>query len=335
MISYIKMNRKSIYIFLITALSGVLFSSCTKDLTSNLPNTGTSTVVEGSIETGRPPIILLTRSTRIFGDLNVNDIGSFFIHNASISMSKDSDPTPIPLPEVCLRDLTMIPDSLKRSLLYSLGVTVYDTANVPDVCVYTLPFADLAAYFNSNICPNCGAEGHKYNLKIITNGKTITSYTTIPVPLAIDALGYKPKPGDDTLVSVTATITVPGGYGHFIRYWTKRNNEPYYTPLFGSVFDDKFFSGNTLTLPVERGVPGYVTSPDPKTFDYYWRGDTVTIKWAYIDSRTFDFYNTLENDGGGSPFSSPVRIKSNVAGDSAIGVWAGYGSRYYTITIPR
>ena len=64
-------------------------------------------------------------------------------------------------------------------------------------------------------------------------------------------------------------------------------------------------------------------------------GDTVTVKWANIDSRTYDFYNTLENDGGGSPFSSPLRIKSNVTGDSAIGVWAGYGARYYTLVIPH
>ena len=323
------------YILIWLALAGCVVSSCTKDLTSGIPDMGTSTVVEGNIETNHPPVVLLTRSTRVFGDLNVNNIGSFFLHNAVVSMTIDSSTVPIVLPEVCLRDITNVPDSLKWSFLYTLGLTVYDTASVPDVCVYTLPFSELAAYFNNGNCTDCGKEGHQYNLKININGKVITSYTTIPQAIPLSGLGYTPAPHADSLVTVTATIAIPPGYGHFVRYWTQRNHEPFYTPFFGSVFDDKFFSGRTVTLPLERGIPSYVINPDPNTFDYYWKGDTVTIKWANIDSRTFDFFNTLENDGGGSPFSSPIRVKSNVVGDSAIGVWAGYASRYYTIAIPR
>jgi hypothetical protein len=57
------------------------------------------------------------------------------------------------------------------------------------------------------------------------------------------------------------------------------------------------------------------------------------VKWANIDSRTYDFFYTLENDGGGSPFSSPVKAKTNING--GLGVWAGYSTKYYKIVIPK
>jgi hypothetical protein len=62
------------HLLLLAIVGGLIFTSCTKDLTGTLPDYGTSTIVEGSIETSRPPVILLTRSTRVFGDLNVNDL---------------------------------------------------------------------------------------------------------------------------------------------------------------------------------------------------------------------------------------------------------------------
>lgn len=315
-------------------IAGLIASSCTKDLTGGLPDFGTSIVVEGNIETNRPPVILLTRSTRVFGDLNVNDLSSFLLHGAVITMTIDSNPTPIPLQEVCLRSLA-IPDSQKVQLLQSLGIVVYDSSSVPDICAYTLSYAELQTYANTGTCPDCGVEGHQYNLKIQYNGKTITAYTTIPHATGLNSVSIRNKPNNDSLVNVMVNFTVPNTYGNFIRYWTKRNDQPFYTSLTGSVYDDKLLVGQTLTFPVQRGYPAFTNDPDPNTFGYFWKGDTVTVKWANIDSRTFDFYNTLENDGGGSPFSSPLRIKSNVTGDSAIGIWAGYGARYYTIIVPH
>jgi hypothetical protein len=321
-------------LFIIALICGLIAASCTKDLTGSLPDFGLSTVVDGNIETNRPPIIILTRSTTIFGGLNVNDYASFLVHGATMYMTMDSSPVPIPLQEVCLKNLS-IPDSEKVALLQSLQLTVYDSSSIPDVCAYTLPYSELITYGNTGTCPHCGAEGHQYNLTIKVNGKTITAYTTIPVAVPIVGLSIRDVPNVDSLVNVMVTYNIPAAYGNFIRYWTRRNEEPYYTSLAGSVYDNKLFAGQTVTLPVQRGYPSYTTNVDPNTFGYFWKGDTVTLKWANIDSRTYNFFNTLENDGGGSPFSSYVRVQSNVTGDSAIGVWAGYGARYYTIIVPK
>ena len=49
-----------------------------------------------------------------------------------------------------------------------------------------------------------------------------------------------------------------------------------------------------------------------KTATYFRKGDTATVKWSNIDNVTYDFFFTLENDGGDSPFSAPIKIKTNI-----------------------
>jgi hypothetical protein len=98
------------------------------------------------------------------------------------------------------------------------------------------------------------------------------------------------------------------------------------------VYDDKLFVGLSIGLPVERGQPD-TGKFDINIYSYFWKGDTVTVKWGNIDSKVYDFYYTLENDGGDSPFSQPVKIKTNI--NNGLGVWAGYAAQYTKIIIPK
>jgi Domain of unknown function (DUF4249) len=321
--------------YVVLSLSVLIGTACTKDLTPDQPNDlSYNLVVDGNIENGKPPIVLLTRSTKVFGDLNVNTLGSFLVHGADVRVVTDAHDT-IQLEEICLKTLP-IADSLKRPLLAGLGIVVYDSASVPDVCAYTLPIGELTSYFGGGVCTHCGVEQHSYGLIIRHQGQVVTATTSIPEVLGVGGLTLRPKPNNDSLVNVVAKLVVPPGYGRFVRYWTKRNQEPYYTPFTGSVFDDKFFSGKTVELPLERGISAsYGTTVNQETFGYFWRGDTVVIKWVNIDSHTYDFFLTLENDGGNSPFGAPIKVKSNVVGNKAIGIWAGYGAKYYTVVIPK
>jgi hypothetical protein len=134
------------------------------------------------------------------------------------------------------------------------------------------------------------------------------------------------------MVSLYAFVTVPDTFGNFLRYKTKRNDEPYYNPMGGTVYDDRLFVGLHLGLPIERGQDPNAKF-DLRTDTYFWKGDTVTVKWSNIDVKTYDFFYTLENDGGDSPFSSPVKIKTNV--NNGLGIWAGYATKYYTVAIPE
>ncbi|NNF02092.1 MAG: DUF4249 family protein [Bacteroidia bacterium] len=87
-----------------------------------------------------------------------------------------------------------------------------------------------------------------------------------------------------------------------------------------------------MSLPLERGQSS-ADEIDFDTYGYFWRGDTVTLRWMNIDKAHYDFWNTLENDAGDNPFSSPVQIKSNIQG--GLGVWGGYNNTFGTIIIPK
>jgi hypothetical protein len=270
--------------------------------------------------------------------VNQNDLGSYFIHGAAIKITS-SDGTQVDLVELCLQNLNL-PDEQKALLLNALGFTNTDSAYLPNVCVYTVP--DVANYFISGTCSFMGKERTRYALDIVApaiNGSDsvhLTSSTYIPTAIGMDSVVIREISNPefrDSMVSLYAFVTVPDTFGNFLRYKTKQNNKPFYAPEGGgSVYDDRLFVGLHLGLPIERGQ-NPAEHFDFKTATYFAKGDTFTIKWSNIDAVTYDFYYTLENDGGDSPFSSPVKIKSNIS--NGLGVWAGYATKYYEVIIPK
>jgi hypothetical protein len=316
----------------------LLVASCTKDLKIDIPDSAQQVVVEGTIENGVPPVVILTKSQKFFGTVDLNNLGNYFVHSAKVKVS-GSDGTQTDLIELCLQGLNLPPDQ-QQILLNALGFSNVDSANIPNVCVYTVP--DIATYFLNGTCNFTGKERTTYNLDIVSppfagnDSIHVTSSTYIPAALGMDSLVIREAANAayrDSMVSLYAYVTVPDTFGNFLRYKTKRNNEPYYTAQGnGSVYDDKLFVGLHIGLPLERG-----TDPNQKfdlnTDTYFFKGDTVTVKWSNIDSKTYDFFYTLENDGGGSPFGQPVKIKSNIT--NGLGIWAGYGTKYYSVIIPH
>lgn len=324
--SYFKYIAFGIFLF----MASVVSTSCTKIVDVEIPKGEEKMAVEGTIEVGRPPIILLTTSQGFFDNININNLGAYFVHDAKITITTGSDT--IALTEFCLNDLPAT-DEQKKQLLQTFGYSADSALPIPNVCVYSIP--DLINCILGGSCSFTGKEETRYDLRIEAKDKVLTSYTTIPKAIGIDSLTVRPRPNapaDDTYMAVYNNLTVPKTFGNFVRYWTKRNDEPYYLPGTQSVWDDKLFIGLSIALPVERGYPRGANIK-PEVYSFFEKGDTVTMKWSNIDSRSYDFYFTLENDGGGSPFSSPVEVKSNI--DGGLGVWAGLASQYYTIVIPK
>ncbi|MCS6819155.1 MAG: DUF4249 family protein [Chitinophagales bacterium] len=312
-------------------LVSCLVASCTKQIDVEIPKQDAQLVVEGNIDVGQPPLIFLTRSQNFFGNINVNDLSSYYVHNARIWVRHENDS--VQLAEFCLNNLPLT-QRQKEDLLRSFGFRISDSLPLPNVCLYSVP--DLFSCILNGGCSFTGKFNSKYHLRIEADGKVLTATTTIPRAIGIKSLEVRPRPRpveNDSFVSVFVNLEVPDTFGNFVRYWTKRNSEPFYLPASQSVWSDKLFVGLDIALPLERGYPPRA-NVKPEDYSYFLKGDTVTLRWANIDSRTYDFYNTLENDGGQSPFSNPVRVLSNIEG-GGLGVWAGYGSQYYTIIIPR
>lgn len=311
-------------------------SACVKVVDVTIPASEQKIVVEGTIENNVPPIVILTKSQNFFGDIDLNNLGNYFMHGARIKVT-GSDGTQTDLNEFCLQGLNL-PKDQQDVLLGALGFSTVDSANIPNVCVYTVP--DILNYFLSGTCAFMGKERTTYALDIVSPSITgndsthLTSSTYIPTAIGMDSLTIR-EASDvhyrDSMVSLYANTSVPDTFGNFLRYKTKRNHEPFYNPQGGSVYDDKLWVGLKIALPIERGQNPNAKF-DLKTDTYFWKGDTVTVKWSNIDAKTYDFFYTLENDGGDSPFSQPVKIKTNI--NNGLGVWAGYATKYYTVDIP-
>lgn len=311
--------------------------SCTKVVDIKLPDNAEQVVVEGSIENGVPPIVILTKSQKFFGTVNLNDLGSYFVHDAAIWVRSDEGDS-VQLQEFCLKSLNLPPDQAQQ-LISAFGFNQVDSANLPNICVYTVP--DIINYLLGGLTSFYGKERTGYHLRItvppFSGGDTVrlAASTYIPTAIGIDSLAIRPHQNPayrDSMAAVYAFITVPDTFGNFVRYKTKRNDEPYYVPQTGSVYDDKLFVGLKIGLPLGRGeAPN--SDFDINTANYFWKGDTVSLKWSNIDNTTYNFYYTLENSGGSSPFSNPVRIRSNIS--NGLGVWAGYATKYYSVVIPN
>ncbi len=311
--------------------------SCTKEIDVNIPDSAQQVVVEGTIENGVPPVVILTKSQKFFGTIDLNNLGNYFVHGADITVT-GSDGTQTVLTELCLQGLNL-PADQQEVLLSALGFSTIDSANVPNVCVYTIP--DIVNYFLTGTASFVGNERTSYALDIMappfsgSDSIHITSTTYIPTAVGMDSISIREASDAkyrDSMVSLYSNVTVPDTFGNFLRYKTKRNSEPYYIPATGSVWDDKLWVGLQIALPIERGQDPNAKI-DFNTDFLFWKGDTVSVKWSNIDSKTYDFFFTLENDGGDSPFSAPVKIKSNI--NNGLGVWAGYATRYYEVIIPK
>jgi hypothetical protein len=294
----------------------IVVVSCEKDITINTPDSAQKLVVEGWIHDNEQPIVLLSKTYPAYGKINFLElIDDLYISGATVTVYYNT--VAFPLSEVTLSDLPPLQQSQIAELFQIPAEFAFILGNFP---VYTDTTGTLLGQING-----------EYELEIFYNNEVLTAKTIIPELSGIDFLDYAINADIDSLATVFVNITVPNLTDRFVRYATKRNSNPFYYPsATGSTFDSGRFAGQSFRLPVERGY-GRDENVDLREFGLFVVGDTVTIRWQNINRATYDFWYTIENDGGDSPFSSPVRIKTNVNG--GLGIWGGYATNYYTIII--
>ncbi|MFI5163813.1 MAG: DUF4249 family protein [Bacteroidia bacterium] len=294
-----------------------LFSSCQKAITVKLPAAVQKICVDGRIEPGVPPYVILTHNMPYFGPTDVNSLQNMFIHGAVIKISNGT--TTVMLTEYCSKSL---PDSLLPVIASFTGV---DTASLKlfDYCIYTT--------LNTAVW---GAVGKTYNLTISTDGKNLTSSTTILTPIPLDRTWYKyskTNKAGDSLGFVYAHLSDPPQEGNAYRWLAMRKgkDQSFVSPP-GSAFDDKFINGQSFDFAYERGSVPNSTAPDDNNEErgYFKKGDTVIVKFCTIEHTVYDFFRQVDVAiySQGNPFAAPTSVPSNVYPSSdALGVWCGYG----------
>ena len=282
----------------------IVLSACEKDINFNLKDAEDVLVVDASIESGQPPVVILTTSLDFYSTIDPSLLLSSFVHNATVTIS----------------------NGVRSHQLREYATPVGGGVNLYS---YSIDSSNLATAF-------VGELNTKYTLSIKAAGKDYTASTTIP-PLSktLDSLWWKPAPfaDDSNNVVVVIKATDPPGLGNYVRYFTRRNNGPF-LPGENSVFDDQVIDNTTYELDVDPGI----NRNDPVDFDsnYFKRGDTVTLKLANIDKTTYTFWSTWEFafQSIGNPFSQPNKVLGNIS-NGALGAFYGYASFYKTLIVPR
>jgi hypothetical protein len=285
--------------FLFTIVSFITLCACTEKIDVNLPNSDKKIVIEGSIENGKNPEVIITRTIPLFSSVGTTAIEDFYVLDATVYVSDGT-----------------VTDTLHLAIdsASSLGV------------VYT----------GNRIIGNIGGT---YFLTVISGGKTYTSQTTIPQPVALDSVWWIVQPPKDTLGFANARISEPAGLGNNYRWYAKRPRDRRYLAPFGATWDDKYVDGVSFEFAYSKGydpTDAEDTYQNDSARGYYTKFDTIYIRFCSISKEAKDFYTTFESAVGnnGNPFASPVTILTNING-GALGVWAGFGAYYDTIMPPH
>lgn len=310
------------YIFRILALLflAIAILACEREIEIDVPTSATEIVVEGTIETGQPPVVLISKTRGFFEPLTAEDVAASYIDNADVRVNG------IPLNRICTDSL---PPGFQTIVAELMGIEPEDLDDVR-VCAYI--GLDPALI---------GTENTTYKLEVEAEGRELSAVTRIPSIVEPDSVWFRLWANSVRYGYVFCDLTDPDTLNNAYRIFTKRigpntNNNPedqlFYAPL-GSTFIDEFFNGETIELGFTRGQAPNSSRPSDQGDEagYFETGDRFVFKFCAITKSSYEFYLTFESQQGanGSPFASPSNVISNVNG--GLGIWAGYASSYDTI----
>ncbi len=318
--------KQILTVWTVAAIIGMLVLSCEKEVEVEIPPVEAQVVVEGTIEPGQPPFILVRWSQGLFDPLDIEAFNSFFIHDAEVRVNGQL------MSEVCT---DILPDTLLPALSEATGIAL-ENLYVLNFCVYSNPI--------NNPEQVIGQVGETYNLEVKVGDRVLTSTTSIPPAIPLNDIWYKTWANTDSLGLLWAELTDPATPGNGYRWFAKRINlrpgDPegrpkdlnYHTPL-GSAFDDEFLNGTTFEFGFGRGTGLNSTAPEDNNAEagFFKEGDTVVVKFCTITKPAAVSIRSLEQQvlTTGNPFASPANIESMI--DGGLGLWVGYSPVYDTI----
>lgn len=314
------MKKYSFFSLILILLASI--SACSKEVKIDIPGFKEQLVVDGSIETGMPPIVILSRSKDIYSPTNIDAYISSFVTDAHVFVSDGTNEYELNL--LCSDNL---PPGTEDIISGYLGITPEQLSQF-NICAYTS--------FNSAIW---GQIGKTYHLRIVYEDKEYNGTTEILQPHALDSTWWKEENSNPGWGFSYGKLTDLTGTYDAYKWEVKRiktvDGEPidnsYKTP-FSGVFDDEFFDGKTFNFTYENPFTVDDLEIEKANRGRYKYGDTVAIKFSKIDKGTFDFLfsKMAQQMSSGNPFASPMNVKTNLSG-GCLGVWAGYSPSFDTL----
>ena len=318
------------YLFLIS----IILISCQEEITLDLPQAEDKLVVEGAIEPGFPPYVILTKNQGYFEALDINTYNDLFVNDVdTMKVWRYNDNG-----DKEIRILEQIPglDSLPP--------------------IYT----DLSYFTNINHY-KFSQEEKTYYLEIHWNNQIITAETTIPIPTPLDCLWVEKNETaeKDFKYDIRAVYSDPIHIQNNIlirskrlEHWkrgsidgeTKNKNDPRLILIDAGpdiILNGESFETYFPRPKEEGGFPsGSYNTDHYKIFDnngiedsVFLPHDIVLIKFCQIDEPSLKFWRGVVRQfaTNGNPFAEPMNLVSNING--GLGAFTGYGAVYYKVPI--
>lgn len=305
--------------FFLLAAAALVFMGCEKEITPEKVAFIPQLVVEGYVDYSEgqvfptPTYVILTKSVDFFSKIDSTTYAGIFERKADVRVSDGTKE--VKLRELCSDELTASELALAQQFLGNI-----------------LPKQKFCVYLDTTLTMN-GVPGKSYTLKIVTqDGKKISSIATVPPLVKLDSLWYRsvPDPASSDLKEVMCRLTDPVAVRNNYHFLTKRGTNPFNS---GGLFDDAIINGTQVTFPIQRASERNEET-DVRTFGYFFNGDTVQVQWKCFDRAQFDFWQTdRASASGNGPFSTFVRIKSNVEG--GLGIWGASSTKSYQLILPK
>lgn len=314
--------KKYVNISILFSVISLLITSCTKEVEIDIPGFQEQVVIDGTIEVGMPPIVIISRSKDIYSPTNIDAFLSGFITNANVYVSDGTNEYQLDL--LCSDNL---PPGTENLVAGFLGITPEQLSQL-NICAYTS--------FNPVIW---GEVGKTYHLRVEHESKEYKGSTQLLQPHSLDQLWYEEENDNPGYGFSFAILSDSPGVFDAYKWEAKRINmvngepiDPYFKPTFNNVFEDEFFDGKTFEFSFENPWTSGDKDLASNERARYKVGDTVVIKLSKIDKGTYDFLYSkiMQSLSSGNPFASPMNVKTNLSG-GCLGVWAGYSPSYDTL----
>ena len=321
-------------------LISIILFSCQEEITLDLPKADDKLVIEGSIENGFPPYVIITKNGGYFDPIDSETFNNLFVDDIESVEIWYNDNDGIKLDSVILEQITFF-DSLPPIYTDIDYLTSLDENGVP-----VTPY-------------DFSKSGRTYYLEIKWNDQIITSSTTIPEVTPLDCLWVEKSENSDEEYEydIRGLYSDPADQDNYIIVKSKRVQHFEFTDkdslecLAANVPDgslkiidagsDILINGQSFETyfprPKDQGFPtgnynAYHTEIcDEDTLEF--KEDIVMIKYSQIDEPSLKFWRGLVRQVGtnGNPFAEPLNLVSNI--NNGLGVFTGYGSVYYKVPI--
>ena len=300
------------FFWIVFSFIPLAFVGCQQEIEVDLPDYETKLVVEGSIESGKPAMVILSKSIPYFSNIDLNYLlNNVFIRDAEVYVTSS--------------------DGEMERLTFQ----------------YCADSPVMFAYCGNNIR---GKENTSYTLTINYDGQTYTATTTIPKTFDLEKIWFSTISeffNADTMRTIRIQMTDNPAEENYYTFQLKLScpsfKDRLWTYTVPIAFDDKSISGITFNYELERygysTMFSYMMSEEERQAQEritFRPGDTVYVKHSQIDYNSYRFLVTGGTEAimGTSPFSNPAPVVSNIEHDNALGAWCGFASKIDTLIWP-